>query len=138
MYAPIAENYFLETVIRSGVLTVGWFVDKIAADLKDTRLPLNPEEILEAAAAKVPPGAMGLMLVPYWTSVSTPYWDPAASGITVGWTTNHGKEHFYRALLEGVAFEQRLAGDGVKAVTKQPLMNTSPWAEAVRASCGAR
>jgi len=121
MYAPIAGNYFLETVIRSGVLTVGWFVDKIAADLKDTKLPLSPEEILEAAAAKVPPGALGLMLVPYWTSVSTPYWDPAASGITVGWTTSHGKEHFYRALLEGIAFEQRLAGDGVMTATKQPF-----------------
>jgi len=121
MYAPIAGNYFLETVIRSGVLTVGWFVDKIASDLADTWLPLSPEEILEAAAAKVPPGALGLMLVPYWTSVSTPYWDPAASGITVGWSTSHGKEHFYRAILEGIAYEQRLAGDGVMAATGQPF-----------------
>jgi xylulokinase len=121
MYAPLAGAYFLETVIRSGVLTVGWFVDKIAADLRDTWLPLSPEELLEAAAAKVPPGALGLMLVPYWTSVSTPYWDPAASGIAVGWSTSHGKEHFYRAVLEGIAFEQRLAGDGVMAATGQPF-----------------
>ncbi len=121
MYAPIAGNYFLETVIRSGTLTVSWFVDKIADDLGDTWLPLSPEELLEAAAAKVPPGALGLMLVPYWTSVSTPYWDPAASGITVGWSTFLGKEHFYRAILEGIAFEQRLAGDGVMAATGQPF-----------------
>ncbi len=119
MYAPIAGNYFLETVIRSGGLTVGWFVDKIAEEMKDTDLSLNSEEMLEAAAAQVPPGALGLMLVPYWTSVSTPYWDPAASGITVGWSTSHGKEHFYRALLEGIAFEQRLAGEGVMAATGQ-------------------
>ncbi|MBI1879215.1 MAG: xylulose kinase [Chloroflexi bacterium] len=121
MYAPIAGTYFLETVIRSGLLTVSWFVEKMAADLPDTRLPLSPEELLEAAAAKVPPGALGLMLVPYWTSVSTPYWDPAASGITIGWNTFHGREHFYRAILEGIAFEQRLAGDGVMAATGQPF-----------------
>lgn len=121
MYAPIAGTYFLETVIRSGLLTVSWFVEKMAGDLRDTRLPLSPEELLEAAAAKVPPGALGLMLVPYWTSVSTPYWDPAASGIMVGWSTFHGREHFYRAVLEGIAFEQRLAGEGVMAATGQPF-----------------
>jgi xylulokinase len=121
MYAPIAGTYFLETVIRSGLLTVSWFVEKMAGDLRHTWLPLSPEEMLEAAAAKVPPGALGLMLVPYWTSVSTPYWDPAASGITIGWSTSHGKEHLYRAVLEGIAFEQRLAGEGVMAATGQPF-----------------
>lgn len=121
MYAPIAGSYFLETVIRSGLLTVSWFVEKIATDLGGSWLPLSPEELLEAAAAKVPPGALGLLLVPYWTSVSTPYWDPTASGITVGWSTSHGKEHFYRAVLEGIAFEQRLAGEGVMAATGQPF-----------------
>ena len=121
MYAPIAGTYFLETVIRSGLLTVSWFVEKMAGDLRHTWLPLSPEEMLEAAAAKVPPGALGLMLVPYWTSVSTPYWDPAASGITIGWSTSHGKEHLYRAVLEGIAFEQRLVGEGVMATTGQPF-----------------
>jgi xylulokinase len=121
MYAPIAGTYFLETVIRSGLLTVSWFVEKLAGDLSETRLPLSAEELLEAAAAKVPPGALGLMLVPYWTSVSTPYWDPAAAGITIGWNTFHGREHIYRAILEGIAFEQRLAGEGVMAATGQPF-----------------
>ncbi|MBE7556102.1 MAG: xylulose kinase [Anaerolineales bacterium] len=121
MYAPIAGTYFLETVIRSGLLTVSWFVEKMAGDLRDIGLPLSPEELLEAAAAKIPPGALGLMLVPYWTSVSTPYWDPAATGIAVGWNTFHSREHFYRAILEGIAFEQRLAGEGVMAATGQPF-----------------
>jgi xylulokinase len=93
----------------------------MAGDLRDIGLPLSPEELLEVAAAKVPPGALGLMLVPYWTSVSTPYWDPAAAGIAVGWNTFHSREHFYRAILEGIAFEQRLAGEGVMAATGQPF-----------------
>jgi xylulokinase len=50
----------------------------------------------------------------------SPYWDPAASGITIGWTGAHGREHFYRAILEGIAFEQLLMGEGVmRALDRQ-------------------
>ena len=119
--SPIAGSYFLESVIVGGVFTVGWFVDRFASDLRDSWLPLSPEEMLETAAAKVAPGSQGLVLVPYWNHSMTPYWDPAASGITVGWIGTHGREHFYRAILEGVAFEQRLVGDGIMAVTGQPF-----------------
>jgi len=120
LYAPVAPKssaaYFLEAVIQGGAFTVSWFVDKFVSDLED-----SPEEILEAAAAQVPPGSLGLMLVPYWNHAMTPYWDPAASGITIGWTGAHGREHFYRAILEGIAFEQRLVGDGMMAATGQPF-----------------
>lgn len=112
MGAPVPEGYFLENCLKGGVFTVGWFVDKFAADLKGHALGLSAEAQLEVAAAKLPPGSLGLMLVPYWSNVMTPYWDAAATGITVGWTGAHGREHFYRAILEGIAFEQRLCGDG--------------------------
>ncbi len=119
LYAPIAGSFFVEHVLRGGVFTIGWFVDKFAADLRNSWLPLSPEELLEAAAAKVPPGAAGLMLVPYWNNVMNPYWDPSASGIMIGWTGVHGREHFYRAILEGIAYEQRLVGDAMMAATGQ-------------------
>jgi xylulokinase len=48
-----------------------------------------------------------------------PYWDPLASGITVGWSGVHGRAHFYRAILEGIAYEQRLVGDAMMAATGQ-------------------
>jgi xylulokinase len=119
--APIAGNYFLETVLRGGVFTVGWYVEKFASDLRGNPLGVIPEEMLEIAAAKVPPGCLGLMLVPYWNNVMNPYWDPAATGIMIGWTGAHGREHFYRAIMEGIAFEQKLAGDGVMAAMRQPF-----------------
>jgi xylulokinase len=119
--APIAGEFCLETVIQGGVFTVSWFVEHMAPDLHQTWLPLEAEELLEAAAAKVPPGALGLMLVPYWHHAMTPYWDAAARGITVGWTGAHGREHLYRAILEGLAFEQRLLMEGVQKATKGRL-----------------
>lgn len=117
MNAPLPGAYFLEHALKGGVFTITWFVEKFAHDLRQTNLPLVPEEILEAAAAKLPPGSAGLMLVPYWNNVMNPYWDPAATGIVIGWTGAHGREHFYRAILEGIAFEQRLAGDAVMKAT---------------------
>lgn len=119
LYAPLTGAYFLEHVLRGGVYTIAWYVEKFASDLRNPLLSQSPEEILERAAAKTPPGALGLMVVPYWNSVMNPYWDPTASGITIGWTGAHGREHFYRAILEGIAYEQRLVGDAMMTATGQ-------------------
>jgi sugar (pentulose or hexulose) kinase len=81
----------------------------------------SPEDVLESAAAQIPPGSLGLVLVPYWNHAMTPYWDPAATGITIGWTGAHSRAHFYRAILEGIAFEQRLVGDGMMAAVDRPF-----------------
>jgi len=119
LHAPLAGSYFLEHVLKGGVFMVGWFMEKFATDLRLSDLDVSVEEALEAEAAQVPPGALGLMLVPYWHNVMNPYWDPTASGITIGWTGAHGREHFYRAILEGIAFEQRLVGDAMMEATGQ-------------------
>jgi len=120
LYAPIAGRYFFETVIQGGAFTVSWFVETFGGDLSDSGLTA-PEDLLEAAAAEVPPGSLGLVVVPYWNHAMTPYWDPAASGITIGWTGAHERAHFYRAILEGIAFEQRLLGEGLATATGQAI-----------------
>ena len=61
------------------------------------------------------------MLVPYWNNVMNPYWDPAATGLVIGWTTAHRRHHLYRAILDGIAFEHRLAIEGIAAATEIPL-----------------
>ena len=50
-----------------------------------------------------------------------PYWDAGASGIVVGWRGIHGPAHLYRAILEGIAFEQRLHLRGVEAALDRPV-----------------
>jgi sugar (pentulose or hexulose) kinase len=113
LFGPYEGCFYLETVIRGGVSTINWFIDRFANDLRRGSSALTPEEQLDLAAARVPAGCSGLILVPYWNSVLNPYWDPLASGMVIGWTSAHGREHFYRAILEGIAFEQRLASDGM-------------------------
>ena len=47
--------------------------------------------------------------------------DAAASGIVVGWKGIHQAAHFYRAILEGIAFEQRLHTLGVESALGQEV-----------------
>ncbi len=119
--SPVAGKFVPEEVLGGGTFTVSWYVQHFAPDMGVEGLPLSIEEILTAAAEKVPPGSLGLMTVPYWNGVMPPYWDAKATGMTVGWTGAHRREHFYRSILEGIAFEHRLAMEGVEKATNQSI-----------------
>ena len=104
-FGPIPGTFVLESVLRGGTATVSWFMDHFA----DPRLQDEAFDVYEREAAGLRPGADGLVLVPYWNNVMNPYWDPAATGLVIGWTTAHRRHHLYRAILDGIAFEHRLA-----------------------------
>jgi sugar (pentulose or hexulose) kinase len=119
--AAIPGAYLLETVLLGGLYTTRWFAENFGRAAARRGAAISIETQLESAAAQVPPGALGLLLVPYWNSAMNPYWDAAASGIVVGWRGVHQPQHLYRAILEGIAFEQRLHSQGVAAATRQPV-----------------
>ncbi len=62
---------------------------------------------MTAEAAAAPPGAEGLIFLPYLTGERTPHADPHARGAFVGLTLRHGRGHLIRAVMEGVAFGLR-------------------------------
>ena len=113
----IPGTFVLESVIRGGTATVSWFMEHFA----DPRLGERAFEAYEREASALPPGASGLLLVPYWNTVMNPYWDPAASGLVIGWTTAHRRHHLYRAILDGIAFEHRLAIEGIAAASRNDI-----------------
>lgn len=59
---------------------------------------------MDALAEKSPPGAGGLIFLPYLTGERTPHNDPFARGSFVGISLTTRIEHLARAVLEGVAF----------------------------------
>jgi sugar (pentulose or hexulose) kinase len=65
-----------------------------------------PEDLLGEAAG-VPPGAGGLVFLPYLAGERAPIFDEAARGAFVGLTLGHGRAHLVRAVLEGGAFALR-------------------------------
>lgn len=59
---------------------------------------------MDEMAARVPLGAQGLFFHPYLMGERSPYFDPYLRASFVGATMGHQKEHFSRAVLEGVAY----------------------------------
>jgi xylulokinase len=64
-------------------------------------------------AFAVPPGAGGVVFLPYLSGERTPRFDPEARGAWVGLGLEHGRGHLLRAALEGVAFALR---EGLEAL----------------------
>lgn len=80
----------------SGAIT-GWLAELTGADYRT----------LTDEAATVPPGASGLLMLPYFAGERTPLFDPKARGVLVGLTLHHTRGHLYRAALEATAFGVR-------------------------------
>ena len=88
----------------SGLSTSGtlshWFRDQLARDLD----PASAIPALAAEAALSPPGANGLVLLPYFSGERTPMHDTHAKGTLIGLNLTHTRGDIYRALLEGIAY----------------------------------
>ncbi|TME34423.1 MAG: xylulokinase, partial [Chloroflexi bacterium] len=62
---------------------------------------------LIAEAAALPPGANGLLFLPYLAGERSPIWDPHARGAFVGLTLGHRAPHLARAIMEAAALALR-------------------------------
>ena len=134
--APIPGAFFLEHILRGGVFTVAWFVEKFAADLQGVPNPAQRNYWKQRRPA-YPPGSQGLMLVPYWNSVMNPYWDPSATGITIGWTGDHIAGAYVSCHPGRRGIRTEAGGrrnDGERPARR--FVNILPWAAAVAASSG--
>jgi len=56
----------------------------------------------DAAASNIPAGANGLIFLPYLEGERSPVYDEQATGVFFGMNEQHRREHFLRAVLEGV------------------------------------
>ncbi len=59
-------------------------------------------------ATTIEPGAEGLLYAPYLLGERTPYMDSAVRGAFLGISIRHHREHFVRAVMEGVVMSLRI------------------------------
>jgi gluconokinase len=103
-FNPLVFRYLLDenTLIEggatnNGAVLIDWFQKTFLSD------PLSTEKFIERAFT-APPGAGGLLFLPYIYGERAPLYDPDACGIFIGMQQQHRQEHVMRALLEGIVF----------------------------------
>jgi len=94
--------YHLMAVTLAAGGSFRWWRDVLGGETDD-----DAYEAMTADAAGVPPGAEGLLFLPYLTGERTPLLDPFARGVFVGLTARHTRAHLTRAVMEGVTYSLR-------------------------------
>jgi glycerol kinase len=89
-------EYALEGAVFVAGAAVQWLRDELGL--------LHSAAESEALARSVPDTG-GVYVVPAFTGLGAPYWDPAARGTIVGLTRGTNRAHLVRATLEAIAFE---------------------------------
>ena len=100
-YAPWlfpGQHASMSGLATSGTLT-HWFRQQFARELD----PETAIVTLTQEAEKSPPGAKGLVVLPYFSGERTPIHDPQAKGMIFGLNLTHERGDLFRALLEGIA-----------------------------------
>ena len=107
-----AATYALEGSIFATGATVQWLRDGLG--LIDESAEIGP---LAASCADTE----GVHLVPAFTGLGSPWWDPYARGTVVGITRGTTAAHLARAAVEAMAFQTRDVIEAMVAASGQPL-----------------
>ena len=104
--AAIPDAYNAEFMVYRGYWMVSWFKQQFGhPELEQAeQRGVVPEELFEGLLDEAPPGAMGLMLQPYW---SPGLKNLEAKGSIIGFGDVHTRAHVYRAIVEGLAYALR-------------------------------
>ncbi|MCY4436783.1 MAG: glycerol kinase GlpK [Chloroflexi bacterium] len=93
-----APAYALEGSVFVAGAAIQWLRDKLGV--------IATAGESEDLARQVP-NTGGVVVVPAFTGLGTPYWDPEARGTILGLTLGSTKAHVVRATLESIAFQTR-------------------------------
>lgn len=120
--AAVPNAYSTEVQIFRGYWMVNWFKEQFGHHEKSLAAEqgVAPEELFDNLVNAVPPGAMGLMLQPYWTpGIKQP--GPEAKGAVIGFGDVHNRAHLYRAILEGLAYALREGKERIEKRSGVPI-----------------
>jgi xylulokinase len=98
--------YFTNGCMAASGSVLNWIARHLAkAEASEAESEgLTVHALLDRQASEVPPGAGGVVLLPYFLGEKTPLHDPHARGTLVGLGLHHGLPNVWRAALEAVAF----------------------------------
>ena len=90
-----------------------WFRDTLCAEERYAGkiVGVSAYKLLDKMVANTPPGANGVLFLPYLLGERSPLWDHNARGAFVGLGVSSGKAEMARAVLEGVGFNLKIIMD---------------------------
>lgn len=105
--SAVPGHFYTEIGVLRGLWMVSWFKEQFGLEerLRADRENVAPEDLFDELLRGVPPGAMGLVLQPYWTP--GPDIASYAKGSIIGFGDIHTRAHLYRAIVEGLVFALR-------------------------------
>lgn len=109
--APCAQYALEGSVFVAGAL-VQWLRDELGI--------IRTAAETEALARSVPDTG-GVYVVPAFTGLGAPWWQPEARGAILGLTRGTGRAHLARAALEALAYQIRDLADAMAADAGGPL-----------------
>jgi xylulokinase len=86
--------------------SLGWFRDVLGQVEKEAGqlIGQSPFELFNVQIAQTPPGAHGLIYLPYMAGERTPLWNSQARGVFFGLSYTTTRGDLLRAIVEGCAF----------------------------------
>ena len=109
-----------EIEIFRGFWMISWFKNEFACkEIQEAKeRGIAAEEVMNEMLCQSPPGAMGLMVQPYWSPGLS---QPVAKGAIIGFGDVHNKPHIYRAVIEGLVYALREGKEKIEKVSKTKI-----------------
>ena len=120
--AALPGHYNTEIAILRGFSMVTWFKHEFAQAERDlaAQRGVGAETLFDALIASVPAGSLGLTLQPFWSpGLRDP--GPEGKGAIIGFGDVHTRAHFYRAIIEGLAYGLRAGREQIEKRTGKPI-----------------
>jgi xylulokinase len=105
----VPERWLLMGAMLSPGAALSWFRDQCCLEERQVaeKIGLSTYKIMDLEAESSPPGANGLLFLPYMQGERSPIWDPFARGVFFGLSLDTTKGDMIRSMLEGTAFGLR-------------------------------
>ena len=106
----IPHKWDMEGIAMSTGNCLRWWRDVYgqAERTKARELGLDAYDLIGLEASRAPAGCKGYIFFPFFSGLSTPYYCDDACGGAIGTSNVHDRGMMARAIMEGVAYEQRM------------------------------
>ena len=102
------QSYYMGCMLAAAA-SLNWFRDVAGRDLT--------WDDIGKAVEETPPGAGGMLWLPYLNGERTPHRNPNARGVLYGLSSMSDRRHVFRAVMEGITYGLRDSFELVRAAT---------------------